>query len=69
MSRYHVFMVTPRGYTHVTTLHADTLQGACRQHVKAWHSRVSGCAVVMRAPDGKRYSYDDSRRVMEGGNV
>lgn len=69
MGRYSVFMVTPRGYTHVATLSAPTLQDACQQHVRAWHSRVSSCAVVMRAPSGKRYSYDDSRRVMEGGNV
>ena len=67
--RYGVFMATPRGYTHVTTLIAPTLHDACSQHVRAWHSRVSCCAVVMRAPSGKRYSYDDSRRVVEGGNV
>ena len=67
MARYSVFMVTPRrGYTHVTTLSAPTLQDACQQHVRAWHSRVSSCAVVMRSPCGKRYSYDDSRKVMEG---
>ena len=69
MARYSVFMVTPRGYTHVTTLSAPTLHDACQQHVRAWHSRVSSCAVVLRAPSGKRFSYDDSRRMVEGAHV
>lgn len=69
MGRYSVFMVTPRGYTHVTTLSAPSLSDACSQHVRAWHSRVSSCAVVMRSPCGKRFSYDDSRRVVEGAHV
>ena len=59
-ARYSVFMVTPRGYTHVATINAPSLREACRQHVRAWHSRVSSCAVVLRAPSGKRYSYADS---------
>ena len=46
MARYSVFMVTPRGYTHVTTLSAPTLHDACQQHVRAWHSRVSSCAAL-----------------------
>lgn len=66
MGRYSVFMATPRGYTHVATLHAPSLRDACQQHVRAWHSRVSSCAVVLRAPSGRRYSYDDSRKVVEG---
>ena len=69
MARYSVFMATPRGYTHVTTLSAPTLHDACQQHVRAWHSRASSCAVVMRSPCGKRFSYDDSRRVVEGAHV
>lgn len=33
---------------------------------KAWHGRASSCAVVMRAPDGKRYRYTDSVEVVNG---
>ena len=69
MARYSVFIVTPRGDVEQLPIEAHTLHDACHQHVRAWHSRVSSCAVVMRAPCGKRYSYDDSRRVVEGGNV
>ena len=51
--KFQFFMVTDR-YTHIKTLHADSLREACREHIKAWHSRASSCAVIMRAPDGKR---------------
>ena len=64
--KYQFFMVTARGYTHIKTLHADSLREACTAHIKAWHSRASSCAVVMRAPDGKRYSYNDSMGVAHG---
>ena len=65
-TRYHFIMVTPRGYTHVSTITAKTLAEACRAHIKAWHSRVTSCAVIMRAPSGKRYSYNDSLGVANG---
>lgn len=64
--KYQFFMVTARGYTHIRTLHAVSLREACREHIKAWHSRASSCAVVMRSPDGKRYSYNDSLGVAHG---
>jgi len=62
--KFQFFMVTGRGYTHIKTLQAASLREACREHIKAWHSRASSCAVVMRAPDGKRYSYNDSMGVV-----
>lgn len=65
--RYNVFIRAPRGYVHASTIEAPALSGACLQFIKAWFSRTTTCAVVMRAPSGKRYSYDDSRRVVEGG--
>lgn len=69
MARYSVFIETPRGDVEQLPIEAHTLHDACHQHVRVWHSRVSTCAVVMRAPCGKRYSYDDSRKVVEGAHV
>ena len=63
--KYRFFMVSHR-YTYVAAVTADTLQEACRAHIKAWHARASSCAVVMRCPDGKRYSYNDSLVVVNG---
>lgn len=67
MARYSVFMLTRRGYTHCATISAPSLRDACRQHIKAWHSRITSCAVVMRAPSGKRYSYEASVREVGNG--
>ena len=64
--KYRFFMVSRHGYTYVTTVTADTLQEACRAHIKAWHARASSCAVVMRCPYGKRNSYNDSLGVVNG---
>ena len=58
--KYRFFMVSRHGYTYVAAVTAYTLQEACRAHIKAWHARAASCAVVMRCPDGKRYSYSDS---------
>ena len=63
--KYRFFMVSHR-YTYVAAVTADTLQEACRAHIKAWHARASSGAVVMRCPDGKRYSYNDSLGVVNG---
>lgn len=64
--KYRFFMVSCHRYTYVAAVTADTLQEACRAHVRAWHTRASSCAVVMRCPDGKRYSYNDSLGVVNG---
>lgn len=69
MARYSVFIRTPKGYTHASTIEAPALPDACHQFIKAWFSRTTTCAVVMRAPCGRRYSYDDSRKVVEGAHV
>ena len=63
--KYRFFMVSNR-YTYVAAVTADTLQEACRAHIKAWHARAYSGAVVMRCPDGKRYSYNDSLGVVNG---
>ncbi len=63
--KYRFFMVSHR-YTYVAAVTADTLQEACRAHIKAWHARAYSGAVVMRCPDGKRYSYNDSLGVVNG---
>lgn len=69
MGRYSVFMVTPRGYVHASTISAPTLACACQQFIKAWFSRTTTCAVVMRAPDGKRYRYAEALEVVEVSHV
>ena len=63
--KYRFFMVSHR-YTYVAAVTADTLQEACRAHIKAWHARAYSGAVVMRCPNGKRYSYNDSLVVANG---
>ena len=60
MARYSVFIETPRGDVEQLPIEAPALSCACRQFMRAWFSRTTTCTVVMRAPCGKRYSYDDS---------
>ena len=67
MARYSVFIRTPKGYVHASTIEAPALPDACHQFIKAWFSRTTTCAVVMRAPDGKRYRYAQALAVVEGG--
>lgn len=69
MGRYSVFIRTPRGYIHASTIEALTLQSACQQFMRAWFSRTTTCAVVMRAPSGKRYRYAQALAQVGGGNV
>ena len=64
--KYRFFMGSRYGYTYVAAVTADTLQEACRAHINAWHARAYSGAVVMRCPDGKRYSYNDSLGVVNG---
>ena len=64
--KYRFFMVSRHGYTYVAAVTDDTLQEACRAHIKTWHARASSCAVVMRYNNGKRYSYNDSLGVVNG---
>ena len=69
MARYSVFIETPRGDVEQLPIEASALSCACRQFMRAWFSRTTTCTVVMRAPCGRRYSYDDSRKVVEGAHV
>ena len=69
MARYSVFIRTPRGYIHASTIEVLTLQGACQQFIKAWFSRTTTCTVVMRAPCGRRFRYADALAVAEGAHV
>ena len=57
---FHVVLLVDGIYNHAATLHAASHEGACRQFLKAWPSRTRNCAVVMRAPCGKRYDHDAS---------
>lgn len=65
-ARYSVFISTPRGYIHASTIEALTLRGACQQFMRAWFSRTTTCAVVMRAPCGRRFGYAQALAVVEG---
>lgn len=69
MARYSVFIRTPKGYVHASTIEAPALRDACQQFMRAWFSRTTACAVVMRAPCGRRYGYAQALEVVEGGNV
>ena len=69
MARYSVFIETPMGDVEQLPIESPALREACLQFIRAWFSRTTTCAVVMRAPCGRRYSYDDSRKVVEGAHV
>ena len=69
MARYSVFIRTPKGYTHASTIEAPALSYACHQFIKAWFSRTTTCTVVMRAPCGRRFRYADALAVAEGAHV
>ena len=67
MARYSVFIETPRGDVEQLPIEASALSCACRQFIRAWFSRTTTCAVVMRAPCGRRFRYADALAVAEGG--
>ena len=67
LARYSVFIRTPKGYVHASTIEASALPCACRQFIQAWFSRTTTCTVVMRAPCGRRLRYADALAVAEGG--
>ena len=69
MARYSVFIETPRGDVEQLPIEASALSCACRQFMRAWFSRTTTCAVVMRAPCGKRLRYADALAVVEGAHV
>ena len=67
MARYSVFIETPRGDVEQLPIEASALSCACRQFMRAWFSRTTTCAVVLRAPCGRRFRYADALAVAEGG--
>ena len=67
--RFHVLLMVNGKYTHSATLHADCHASACRQFLKAWPSRARNCAVVLRAPCGRRFRYADALAVADGAHV
>lgn len=62
---FQVVLYVKGRYRHSgATLHAACHASACRQFLKAWPSRMQNCAVVLRAPCGKRYDHDASARLV-----
>ena len=39
---------------------------ACQWHIDAWNRRITSNALVLRWPDGRRYSFNDSVGVVGG---
>ena len=66
MARYSVFIETPRGDVEQLPIESPALREACLQFIRAWFSRTTTCAVVMRAPCGRRFRYADALAVVEG---
>jgi hypothetical protein len=62
-TKFHLVYVTTRGYTRADTFVAESLLEACRRHIAAWKAKRLPTALVLRAPDGKRYSFFDSSAI------
>jgi hypothetical protein len=61
---FHLVHVTTRGYRRGDSFEAASLADACTRHVAAWQKKLAPTALVLRGPDGKRYSFFESREIV-----
>jgi hypothetical protein len=59
--RFRLFYVTTRGYISHSAFMAADLREACAKHCAEWACKKVSAALMMRGPDGRRYSFFDSK--------
>ena len=62
--RYRLIRVTADGYQMAAQRPFANEREACLWHIEAWKSRNTSNALILRGPDGRRYSFNDSAEVV-----
>lgn len=63
---YRLFRVTLDGYQLTAQRPFASQREACQWHLAAWATRETSNALILRGPDGRRYSFNDSVGVVGG---
>lgn len=58
--RYHLVIVTKRGYALRRSFDAKCIHEAAGEHLREWGIRGTSFALVMRDASGRRYGFNDS---------
>ncbi len=61
---YRLIRVTATGYQLTAQRPFANEREACRWHLEAWATRETSNALILRGPDGRRYSFNDSAEVV-----
>ena len=57
---YRLIRVTATGYQLTAQRPFASVREACLWHLAAWATRETSNALILRGPDGRRYSFNDS---------
>ena len=63
---YRLIRVTATGYQLTAQRPFVSVRAACQWHIEAWKLRTTSNALILRGPDGRRYSFNDSVGVVGG---
>ena len=63
---YRLIRVTATGYQLTAQRPFASQREACQWHIEAWKLRTTSNALILRGPDGRRYSFNDSVGVVGG---
>ena len=61
---YRLIRVTATGYQLTAQRPFASQREACQWHIEAWKLRTTSNALILRGPDGRRYSFNDSVEVV-----
>lgn len=64
---YRLFRVTLDGYQLTAQRPFASQREACLWHIEKWKKRTTSNALILRGPDGRRYSFNDSVGVAANG--
>lgn len=63
---YRLIRVNAAGYQMTAQRPFASERAACQWHIEAWKLRTTSNALILRGPDGRRYSFNDSVGVVGG---
>lgn len=63
---YDLIRISLAGDQLIDQRHFESEREACQRHIEAWKRRITSNALIMRGPDGRRYSFNDSVGVVGG---
>ena len=64
---YRLIRVKADGYQMTAQRPFASERAACQWHIEAWKLRTTSNALILRGPDGRRYSFNDSVGVVSNG--